>query len=174
MSIHLTNYHESVISWLQNNFPVALSVTAYPEISTELKTPCVFFQVIDFEKADVQPMSGEMSVILQCEAIVVLGIDDRDHQIEIRNAAMALSLKIEGSRFGLPIKGASFLSASADGMNPELDGYAAWSIRFQQQIDVGDNEYADFDGATAHSVNVGYCPNVGSAHKDDYEQVFPR
>ncbi len=174
MSIHLTKYHDEVQSFIMNEMAWLQSFTAYPEVATELKTPCAFFQIEDFEISDVQKMNGTLSVDLSCEIIVVLGINNPFNQVEVRNAALALAIKVQGCRFGLPCVGAKFISASPDSLNEELDGYAAWSIKYSHQIEAGDDKYEpNFENITPHTVYVGFCPEIGRVHQDDYEQIVP-
>ncbi len=168
--IHLTHYHQSVIEWLKENISWLRLVDSYPEVQTALQVPCAFFAVLDWERSDRQRMNGQLTVTLSCELLAVLGIADEKYQLEVRNAAMALAIAIEESRFGLPVEPAVFISAEPDAFNPELDDYAVWSIRFSQDVDIGMDQF-DFSGVTPSVVKVGYSPAVGSSNENEYEQV---
>lgn len=168
--IHLTDYHDKVTQWLAENLPWLASVDYYPETATALTTPCAFFSVRDWERAERQPMNGQLGVTLSCEILAVLGMADARYQLEVRNAAMAIGLKVEGARFGLRVEPAVFVSAEPDAFEPELDEYAVWSIRFNQNVEVGANAFYP-EGLTPTKIKVGYSPNLGSADEDKYEQV---
>ncbi|KDM92895.1 hypothetical protein [Photobacterium galatheae] len=168
--IHLNDYHQAVKTWLSENLSWLKTIEHYPETQTALKTPCVFFGVMDWERSDNQPMNGQLAVTLNCEILAVLGMADAQYQLEVRNAAMAIGLAIEQSRFGLPVDPAVFVSAEPDGFNPELDEYAVWSIRFNQDVEIGQDVYQP-EGLTPHTVHVGYSPDIGPANTDKYEQV---
>lgn len=170
--IHLNDYHDNVKQWLIDQMPWFESVDLYPETQTALKTPCIFFGVLDWERAEEQPMNGQMAVTLNCEILAVLGMADEKYQLEVRNAAMAISLKVEESRFGMPIEPAIFVSAEPDAFNPELDDYAVWSIRFNQTVEVGVDAFTP-EGLTPTTVHVGYSPDLGDKNQDKYEQVVP-
>lgn len=169
--IHLTEYHEKVKEWLSNNLPWINSVETYPETQTALTTPCVFFSVIDWDRAEEQRMNGQMSVTLNCEILAILGMDDSQYQLEVRNAAMAIGLKIEESRFGMPIEPAVFVSAEPDAFSPELDDYAVWSIRFNQTVNVGADAFKP-TGLRPTQVKVGYHPDTGLKNLSSYETVI--
>lgn len=170
--IHLTEYHDKVRQWLVDNLPWLASVEYYPETRTSMVTPCAFFGVMDWERAENQPMNGQLAVTLSCEVLAVLGMADAKYQLEVRNAAMAIGLKLEGARFGLPVEPAVFISAEPDGFNPELDDYAVWSIRFSQNVEVGEDAFKP-EGLTPAMVRVGVAPKIGAAHEADYVQVVP-
>ncbi|WP_273859429.1 hypothetical protein [Photobacterium sp. GSS17] len=170
--IHLTNYHDKVRQWLAEQLEWVESVDYYPETKTQLSTPCLFFAVMNWDRADDQPMNGQLAVTLNCEILAVLGMADEQLQLEVRNAAMAIGLKVEGARFGLPVEPAVFISAEPDGFNPELDDYAVWSIRFSQNVEVGEDAFKP-EGLTPAMVRVGVAPEIGAAHEADYVQVVP-
>ncbi|MCL1124159.1 hypothetical protein [Shewanella surugensis] len=170
--IHLTAYHDAIKSWLTAELDWLQLVDVYPETATKLKTPCAFFSVLNFERADDQCMNGQLTVTLNCEILAVLGMVDEQYQLLVRRTAMAIALKVENSRFGLPIEPAVFISAEPDEFSPELNDYAVWSIRFNQDIDVGDDMF-DVQNLLPHTLNVGITPEVGADHVDDYRQVIP-
>ncbi|EJL6877290.1 hypothetical protein NMT00_000174 [Vibrio cholerae] len=170
--IHLTEYHERVRQWLVDKFSWLKLVESYPELTTPLNVPCAFFSVLGWEKDDYQTQSSALTVNLSCEIIAVLGLEDEKHQIEVRNAAMAISIAVEGAQFGLPVSPAVFISAEPDAFDPDLDAYAAWSIRFNQIINVG-NDFFEPEGETPSGVNVGYSPDIGADNEDKYESLTP-
>ncbi|ELE2163695.1 hypothetical protein RC856_000359 [Vibrio fluvialis] len=171
-SIHLTQYHEAVKSTLQAQLPWLLSIKDYPKIETPLLTPCAFFSVSGWEKSTEQKMNGQLSVTLSCEVLAVLGMEHEAYQVDIRNSAMAISLAIEANRFGLEVEPAVFVSADPDAFQPELDEYAVWSIRFEQEVQVGEDAFKP-EGQIPNIVNVGYSPDIGESNQDKYEQVVP-
>ena len=170
--IHLTEYHDKVTQWLIDNLPWLKSVECYPETQTAFVTPCAFVAVMDWERAENQPMNGQLAVTLNCEILAVLGMADAQYQLEVRNAAMAIGLKVEQARFGMPIEPAVFVSAEPDAFNPELDDYAVWAIRFNQDVEVGVDAFTP-EGLTPSTIKVGFSPEIGQANEDKYVQVVP-
>ncbi|HGE5984818.1 MULTISPECIES: hypothetical protein [Vibrio] len=170
--MHLSVYHEKVKKWLTDELPWIKSVEHYPETKTPLLTPSLFFSVMDWERSEHQPMNGQLSVTLNCEILAILGVCEPQYQLDVRNAAMAIGLKVDGSCFGMPIEPATFISAEPDAFDPDLDAYAAWSIRFNQIINVGNDFFAP-EGETPSGVNVGYSPDIGADNEDKYESLIP-
>lgn len=170
--IHLTDYHDAVIDWVTQNVDWLQSVQYYPEMQTELPAPCAFFGVEDWEMSESQPMNGMLAVDLNCKLMVVFGVIDPAYQLEVRNAAMALCIKLQDQRFGLPIEPVVLQGAEPDNFQPELDDYAVWSIRFLQTIEVGEDFYKP-EGIIPSTVMVGYSPDIGEKNEDKYEKVVP-
>lgn len=170
--IHLTDYHEAVISWIEQNIDWLQTVQYYPEVQTELPAPCAFFSVEDWDMSESQPMNGMLSVDLNCKLMVVFGLIHADYQLEVRNAAMAICAAINEQRFGLAIEPLVLQGAEPYNFQPELDDYAVWSIRFMQTVDIGVDVYKP-DGIIPSTVMVGYAPKIGAAHEEEYEQVVP-
>ncbi|MGB2080041.1 MAG: hypothetical protein ACPHV3_09650 [Vibrio sp.] len=168
--ITLTDYHDAVVTWIKDNASWLQSVDYYPETRTELATPCAFFSVEDWEKSEKQRANGQLSLDVRCELILVFGMLEPEYQRAIRNAAMALSLLIDDARFGLTIPGAVLESASPDAFDPELDGYAVWSIRWLQRLDIGDIEISA-DEFKPSKILVGLSPDIGLGHEQDYEEL---
>ena len=168
--IHLTDFHAAVTDYLRDNVEWLQHVDYYPEIKTEVPAPCAFFSVADWELAGEQSMNGQLSVVLNCELLVVFGIAETSYQLDVRNAAMALCLKIRDNRWGLPVDPAVLSSAAPDAFNPELDSYAVWRIEWRQQIDVGVDQFAGA-GVLPSKVLVGYSPDTGLGNEDKYHDV---
>ena len=168
--IHLTDYHNKVIEWLSTELEWLQSIDYYPEIEKTLTTPCAFFAVTDWDKSENQPMNGQLCVTLNCEILAVLGMAKDCYQLEVRNAAMAIALKVDQARFGMPVEPAFFTTATPDAFNPELDEYAVWSIRFSQDIHVGKDEFKP-DGLVPTQIKVGVSPDIGAQNQDKYEAL---
>lgn len=175
MSITLDEYHQAVKSWLESNEDLTWlkEVLIYPEIDGQLPTPCALFAITGWEKSDEDDGSGKCFFDLNCELLVVFSMQEVEYQKLIRDAVMALSLKIDKCRFGLPIRGASFLSAQPDGLVPELDDYEAWSIQFSQTVEIGGvNTVLCAETFNPKEIFLGMKPNIGPGHEGDYERVY--
>ena len=170
-AIHLTPYHENVKQWLTEQLPWITSIDYYPSHSdSERVTPCAFVTVMDWQRAKSQPMNGRLAVTLHGEILVVFATTEPQHQLAVRDAAMAIGFIVEGARFGMPIEPAVVTGAQPNAEIPELDGYAVWSVRFIQDIEVGTDAFAP-GTVTPSIINVGYSPDIGKANEEKYEQV---
>lgn len=171
-SIQLKDYDAAVVSALKEKFNWLEKVESYPDFESGIPTPSAFFSIKSWEKNEDQRMNGQLSVILSCEVLAILGHDYESQQLEVRNQAMAISLFLESNQFGLEIEPSVFISAEPDAFDPDLDAYAAWSIRFNQIINVGNDFFAP-EGETPSCVNVGYSPDIGADNEDKYESLIP-
>jgi hypothetical protein len=135
--IHLTDYHEAVRLWLKSHVPWLKSVEYYPEITETLETPCAFIAVMGWEPEPNQPGNGQLSVKMHCEILVAVGVKEDTHQLDARNAAMFLSVVLQNTNFGLKAMPVNVLSANPDALEPELDDYAVWAIKYVQNVTIG-------------------------------------
>ncbi|GAA03229.1 hypothetical protein [Photobacterium leiognathi] len=165
-------YHETVCEWLKESLPWLVSVTSYPEVSAPIDTPCAFFAVDDWERSSSQKTDGRKAMDLSCSVLLVYSMEDPDYHIKIRDAAMQLSVLIDESHLGLTgVYAAKFLSAAPNDFEPDLSAYVVWEVRFTQTLllDKTDISAPIFNPG---QVWVGYAPDVGSAHKDDYDLIL--
>lgn len=171
MSIHLDDYHAAVTEHISTELPWLKSVTDYPERARKLSTPCAFFGVVDWDRSEDQRMTGELSVDLKCQLLIVFGQSGKVSSRSVRNAAMAAALKIDEQRFGLEVEPAQFVSAEPWAFDPEFDQYVVWAVNFVHQVEVGVDQFDLVPDFLPETVSVGQYPAVGADNIDDYEQV---
>ena len=171
MSIHLDDYHTAVQQYLSAELPWLKVVESYPERCDRLDTPSAFFGVVDWDRAEEQRMTGELSVELNCQLLVVFGQAGKISSNAIRNAAMSISLKLDEQRFGLDAEPAQFVSAEPWAFDPDLDQYVVWAVNFRHQVEVGEDQFDLVPDFLPTSANVGQVPKTGADHLDDYEQL---
>ncbi|MCU8086873.1 hypothetical protein [Shewanella sp. SM21] len=135
--IHLTEYHEAVRLWLKSKAPWLKGVEYYPEITDTLETPCAFISVMGWEPVGDQPGNGQLAVNLHCEVLAVMGVKESTYQLDARNAAMFLSVVLQDTNFGIKAMPAKVVSADPDALDPELDAYSVWSIKYVQKVTIG-------------------------------------
>ncbi|MFV0576046.1 MAG: hypothetical protein ACK5NC_11630 [Vibrio sp.] len=167
----LSDYHDAVVAYLREKVPWLQSIDYYPETQTELPTPCAFFSVEDWEENSEEDLSdGTLCINFNCELIVVFGMLEPEYQKAIRNATVALGLIIHNCRFGKKIPAAVLQSAAPDAFDPDLDGYAVWSIKWSQRLYVGEIVISAEEFKPS-KISVGYSPEIGSDNQDKYEKV---
>ncbi|PNH99235.1 hypothetical protein [Vibrio diazotrophicus] len=178
MAITLTEYHDAVIAWLKTNEYLDWLVNAviYPELRKPPAENSAYFGITDWEKSEDQKNTGELTMDLSCQLLVVFPQGTPDVQLMIREAVMSLCLELENQRFGLQAKALRLISAEPDAFNPELDECEVWSIRWIHQIDIGSVNSA----LIAEVFNplgkamVGYSPEIGTGHEPKYETVYDK
>ena len=141
MSIQLDDHAQAVIDHLTQNLPWLTSITEYPDEFGAIDTPCAFFGVLDWDRSKEQRMTGELTVDLNCQLLVVFGQQGTVSHKKVRDAAMAASLHIDNQRFGLDAEPARFTSAQPFAFDPDLEQYVVWSVDFKQEIDIGIDQF---------------------------------
>ncbi|WP_067096179.1 hypothetical protein [Marinomonas atlantica] len=142
MGINLNEHAQAVISHLTEKFNGTLhSIEEYPDEFGSIQAPCAFFGVLDWERAEEQRMTGELTVDLNCQLLIVFGQDGTVSQNDVRNRAMGASLFIDDQNFGLDAEPARFISAQPFAFDPDLEQYVVWSVDFKQEIDIGVDQF---------------------------------
>lgn len=176
MSFTLTEYHDAVIDWLTSDESFTdwlVDAQYYPEISESPTEASAYFGVTDWELTNPQKGTGEITMDLNCQLLVVFPETTTDLQLTIREAVMEICLGLDSQRFGLEIKPPLLTSAEPDTFNTELDDCEVWSIRWIQEIEmtsVNDSLEADLFEPT--TVYAGLSPEVGSDYEQSYSTLY--
>lgn len=141
--IHLDQYHDSVVLWLKGKFSWLKHVECYPELEPPLIVPSAFVSVVGWELDQVQPGNGQLSVVLTCDADLVVCEDKPGNQLYARNAAMAFCAGVQNTNFDLPVSPALVISAEEIAFDYRLDGYVVWRVTWNQKITVGSSVFSD-------------------------------
>lgn len=171
MGLHLDDYHQAVKNYVLSECGFLSSVDDYPEEGSTIAGPCAFFGVVDWDRADDQRMNGELSVVLNCQLLIVFGQAGQVSSKAVRNAAMAVALRIDGQRFDLDAEPAQFVSAEPWAFDPDLDQYVVWAVNFVHQIEVGEDQFDLMPEFLPIDVRVGIAPEIGVNNLDAYERV---
>lgn len=167
-SLDLILWHEAVLERLRN-VPFIVHADTYPDIVTALPTPCVFLTVNGWDNTGNG--SGQTEVALDVELFLVCDKSAAEHgnpEIYSRALAAQLSQWVHGNVFGLiSVKPAVFTSAQRDDFDPQLDGYIVMRIGFTQEGAFGADMFAR-EGAPLRNVMLGFVPETGPEHIDDY------
>lgn len=172
--VSIPNYYESVldalrgISWVRN-------ADSYPEEKTQLATPAVFLSIANWSPGD-GVTTGQSSIALECELYIVC---DRSATTEIKRPAVFvqscaadLTQWIAGHQFDIEgLEGAVFKGAEPDAFDPNLDDYLVWRIDFSQGAVMGADPF-ESKGGPFKGVFLGKAPDIGSAHVNDYRQIY--
>ena len=183
----LEEYLCAVVDTLREKLPEMKIVKAYPTDDIEIKdipVPAVlidFGEIIPTEK-ERDPGDGRKGIDFSMEAYVIISSVEEYANLRIRQHAINVASVIHDSR--------KFVQAVSPGeiteitprieVNDDNQSYLAWGITWihmtylaKQQLD----ELCDDPPADASDIStvfLGYDPDVGLDHKDDYVQVLPR
>lgn len=171
-SIDLDAAHDAVLAAIRAAFPVFQTVDDYARVSKTIQTPACFLTLAEFEpeEGDGGTGTGQLSVALRWEFRVVLGIRDIDSARNVRKLAADIALWGHGNRFGMLAGASRFIRAEPDEFSPKLQHYDPWLVEFEQGILLGESVWSD-EGVAPSEILVGYVPDVGPGHEDDYEEV---
>ena len=176
----------------QNN-KIMKIIKAYPIHDREIKDIPVPSILIDFHEIIPTPMddpgTGQMAIDFMMSAYVVIAASMPEAALKVRQYAMNLAAAIHNSRFyehatkvdgKLPfnVSEAQILSiAPRREVTDENYTYLSWGVDWQHGTylaaqDIGalcDSLQIDADDVT--SVFLGYAPNTGRDHADDYTEI---
>lgn len=135
-----------------------------------MKIPCCTLNVEDFEKADNDLGTEQLSVVLRFETSLVLGAKSETAKQQAVLLALSFATFIDGQRWGLTMEPAQFESASPDEFSPALDKYEVWTVAWAQEVTLGESVWTN-DGTLPQTVLVSTSPEIGEPNEDKYEEV---
>ena len=135
-----------------------------------MKIPCCMLNVDDFEKADEDLGTEQLSVVLRFEASLILGAKNDTAKQQAVLLALAFATFIDGQRWGVKVGEAQFESASPDEFSPELDKYEVWTVAWAQEVTLGESIWTN-DGTLPQTVLVSTSPEIGEPNEDKYKEV---
>lgn len=136
----------------------------------EINTPAL---LIELELIDEGRDAGDGRDALRCSftAHCILSNLTPNVEIEVRNFAATVFRLIKGNRFGLGelADDPEGITAGPGEFKPGAEGYESWYVNWEQNVYLGDSMWEG--GIMPHIVKLGWSPDVGTGHADDYEQV---
>lgn len=172
-TLTIDGIHAAITEQLAAEFPTFQTVGDYERQKGHIKVPAAFLNLESFEPCDDgdgEDGTERLVVNLRWELRVLLGPPGASNERAARGLAVNLAKWVQGNRFGLSIHPAKFLRGESDKFTPELDHYTPWLIEFEQCAHLGESVWDD-DSAIPTTIFVGYEPNTGTDHVDDYVQV---
>lgn len=167
--------HTGIVSTIQANFPDLRLVEAYRLDRRTLPTPCCLVELTEMETfTDPDPGTGQLAVLARFEAKFVIGFRQglKNPKLEVRKLAAAFAAFAKFQRWGCPIGPAEITGIYGDDFDPELDQFECWRVEWQQIIHLGDSVW-NGEGVTPTEVYLGFAPEIGVPHVNDYVKVYP-
>ncbi len=175
----LVQFRDAVIAAIGTTLPGLHEVAAHEgRFSAEslkrfaTRAPGVRVAVLAMEDPK-EAASGEIDWRVRIAAFVVTkdepGLSRDDGAL---NIAGALATLIAGNRFGLDFAGAAKPPRAQTMMSTELakTGATIWAVEWTQVLRLGVDAYL-IDGVLPADLYIGFAPNIGAAHVDDYLHV---
>lgn len=180
----ISEYQNLVVAQLAQ-MTWAETIGVYPDLPGGFPTPAIFIDVARWEKSNMS-IGGGITLDLTCNIYLLRhftageGEDETEQggaEMRVRNAAGIISEWIDGRQFGGVTGPAVFESADpmqwqAGDVSPE---YAIWCVTYTQPLAVGIDPFdPPADAAPLKQIFVGFAPDVGAAHEEDYFGPIPR
>ncbi len=176
--IDLSNLHQAIIDSIAAQFPSLQTVEDYEHERSRFSAPACFIELTSWDRGEMDPGTEQLPITARFEAHLIIGFRTAQAKREIRKLAGAFSAYLHNQRWGLPVGPAQFIAASPDeiagmGRNAEhLDEYEVWTVEWEQEVHLGTSIWKG-DDTLISEVYVGYSPEVGPDHVDDYVQIVP-
>lgn len=170
--VTIEGLHEAIKQALAQAFPVLVKVDDYPTECGHIKVPAAFLDLVSIEpnEDNGEDGTGQLVASLRWEISLVLGLTTQKNKRAARALAANVALWVQGNRFGLHIPPAQFLRAAPDEFSPQLSRHTPWVVEFGQEIHLGESAW-DGTGVIPSAVYVGFEPDTGLDHVDDYLEV---
>jgi len=167
MSI-IENLHSAILARITDNIAGIQTSGFYPKLRTAVITPAVFVDLVSLEPGD-DPGTEQLSVIarFQAQAIITAG---ENSLIQVRELAAEIARVIHHQNFGQKVTPAKLVSVGSDGFSPELDAYDIWLVEWEHEFHLGESVW-DGEGITPDKIFLGYSPEIGIPHEDDYSEI---
>ena len=168
----LTQIHEAILAELRARFTDRVTTfTAYQLAATEpIDTPAL---LLDLDLGEVGRDTGDerLPVALSWTLYCLLSSNTDNPELQVREFAIEATQAVYRSQFGLPgvLSMPRDLIAGPAAFRGGDDGYAAWWISWTCDAHVGRSIWSGT--AVPDRVWLGFEPNVGPDHVDDYVQV---
>lgn len=193
--VNLDVLHNAIIEDIQKQFPDLKTVEFYRGEGNEgddrrtLPVPACLLVLTEFEPSDDDdPMTGQLAVLANFEAELIIRFTTPNAKRSIRNLAASFAAWLRMRRWTDPndpakklatgpamVSGAyqdDFSSVMPGQREKPLDQYEIWKVEWRQLVILGESIWTD-EGTTPTTVYLGAAPEIGPDHIDDYVQVAP-
>lgn len=173
-AVTLDQLHQAILDGIRAQFPDLKTVEDYPEDRSVLKPPQLPACLVEMTELEASPEDDpgteQLAAYAGFEARFIIGFRTVKAKRSIRQLAAQFMLGLRGQRWGLPVGAAIPVRAYEDPFIPDLDQFEVWTVEWRQLIHLGVSTWTD-EGATPGQPMVGYAPDIGPPHVDDYEPL---
>lgn len=170
--VDLTALHATITNAIAVRFPALATVEFYREDRDELPVPACILDLCEFEGApEDDPGTGQLAVMARFEAEFIIGFRTPEAKMSLRLLVAAFSAFLHEKRWPGGLTGpARDIHAYKDDFKPALDQYEVWCVEWRQIVHLGESVWSGA-GVTPTTVYLGFAPEIGAAHEDDYIKV---
>ena len=161
--------HEAMKAQLAAKF-TGCHVDFYGRPGDRVPTPAILLEIEDIPADDPDNVGTEqLSVTLNVNAYCVLDYKAPNKKA-LRTMATNVLAYVRGRRWGQPVGPAKAGGAYPDHMRGQEADYEVMRVEFTHEALIGDDIWTG-DGPVPTEIWLGYSPDIGPAHIDDYELV---
>lgn len=167
--------HNAVETIVRDALPPEVYVAAYPKVRKKLSLPCALVEFADTD-ASQDPATEELEVVAHWNVVCVVAPELKNSEMLVRQfaATVASAIRKAGRVAVSCIAAFENIHFSPDELHPDLFGYDAWTVSFRTSMRIGDSAFAiPEDSPKISEIWLGFAPEIGAAHEQDYEQVVP-
>jgi hypothetical protein len=172
--VTLDQLHQAILDGIRAQFPDLVTVEDYPEDRKALlpaQLPACLVEMTELEASpEDDPGTEQLAAYAGFEARFIIGFRTPKAKRAIRERVAQFLLGLRHQRWGLPIAPAIPARAYEDPFSPDMDQYEVWAVEWRHLIHLGATVWTD-EGEIPTQVLVGYAPEIGIDHVDDYEPL---
>ncbi|MBE3958879.1 hypothetical protein HJ141_22370 [Vibrio parahaemolyticus] len=167
-----TVIHNAQVAAFKDAMPKQFQVTDYaPEMltgKTAINSPAILIEAVSVKPGEKRS-GGRLALNVEFAAHCILSMKTQKVQVEVRNVAARALQVVDKNRWGLSHAEQPKELSAYPGMFSEKLGFESWVISWEQEFHLGEVDLGD--DWLPSEVYIGEAPNIGAAHKDDYEKV---
>lgn len=166
--VNLDTLHAAIRTQLAAAFPSA-AVEFYTRPGDRIPTPAIHFELEEITADDPDDIGTEqLAVTLRFNAYAILSYKT-PNKLALRSLAASLMAVIRGKRWGQPVGAANVLGAFPDQIDGQPEDYEVMRIEFEHEALLGTDVWPG--GELPTEVYLGFAPEIGPEHEDDYVRV---
>ena len=129
------------------------SCLIYPSARGDVIAPAVFLEVANYSTGN-DPATGELSLIANIEARVVIDSISENAELVCQNLACKIASIAHLNSFGCKVSPAKISGISKDSFKPDFDPYICWLVEWSHEFHVGESVWKE-DGVRPHILVIG-------------------
>lgn len=168
-AIDLDQLHDAIKASFKASFADCF-VDFYPRPGEKIQTPAILLEIEDIIADDPDDIGTEqLAVTLHCNAYVVLTYKAGQKKA-LKKFAASVMAYTRGRRWGQPVGAANVAGANPDTISGQPDDYEVMRVEFSHEALLGTDVFAR-SGTIPTEVYLGFAPDIGPEHIDDYERI---
>lgn len=167
-AVDISDLHDSIKAELAAQFTAA-TVDFYNRPGERIPSPSILFELEEITADDPDDIGTEqINVRLRFNAYAILSYK-APNKLALRALAASLMAFIHGRRWGQPVGAANVLGAFPDQVTGQPEDYEVMRIEFEHEALLGQDVWPG--GELPTEVYLGFAPEIGPEHEDDYVRV---